>query len=429
MAQPLIIRGYLVSIGYACLTIGVRDTDFKSCMLKNVSEAKLIELIGHNLHSLEKVIDYNLANRINLFRISSDLIPFGSSPANPLPWEEIFSAQLQQIGLKIKQSGMRVSMHPGQYTVLNSPDAGVVSRAMEDLTYHARVLDSLGTDAKHKIVLHIGGVYNDKEKAINRFISHCRQLDPAVKRRLVLENDDRSYSIEEVLEIGTRLKAPVVFDNLHHAINPSADKMSNADWIKQCQKTWQSGDGRQKIHYSQQNKEKKPGSHSDTIEINEFMHFYDSVAGDNLDIMLEVKDKNLSALKCINCTAADKSIKYLEKEWSRYKYTVLERSPAAYQEIRRLLRIKTEYPALAFYTTLEAALQSPLETGHAINAAQHVWGYFKDVATANEKEIFLKNINHYQSGNTGNGSLKKYLWKMAVKYRCSYLLDAYYFIF
>ena len=158
------------------------------------------------------------------------------------------------------------------------------------------------------------------------------------------------------------------------------------------------------------------------------MRFYDSLDREDLDIMLEVKNKNLSALKCINCTTPDKSIKFLEQEWSKYKYTVLERSPAAYSEIRRLLRDKSQYPAMAFYTILESSLQSPLEKGHAINAAQHVWGYFKDVATDKEKNSFLKTMENYQQGKTSLGTVKSFLKKMGVKYQRTYLLDSYYFI-
>jgi len=417
-----------VSIGYACLTIGVQNTDLKTCMLKNVNESRLAELISHNLQSLERIIDYNLANRIRLFRISSDLIPFGSSPANTLVWPEIFTARLQTIGAKINDSGMRVSMHPGQYTVLNSPDAGVVARAIEDLAYHAQVLESLGTGSEHKIVLHIGGVYNDKKQAIKRFIAHYRQLDSAITRRLVLENDERSYNIEEVLEIGTKLGAPVIFDNLHHAIHPPAGEKDQFYWLEQCRPTWHPRDGQQKIHYSQQNPGKKPGSHSDTIHINEFLRFYHTLNRNDLDIMLEVKDKNLSALKCINCTLAEKKIKQLEQEWSTYKYTVLERSPSAYAQIRQLLRDKNNYPAAAFYSLLEDALQSPLETGHAINAAQHVWGYFKDVASEKEKASFFQILNDYQQGKTGLPKTKSFLKKMADKYQRRYLLDSMYFI-
>ena len=293
-----------MSIGYACLTIGVQHTDQKSCMLKNASQEKLLELIDYNLNSLENIIDYNIKNNIRLFRISSDLIPFGSSPVNGLAWWDIFVSKLLKIGEKIQNSGMRVSMHPGQYTVLNSPKQGVAKRAIEDLNYHARVLDSLGMGAQHKIVLHIGGIYSDKKQAIKRFVANYYHLEDSVKKRLVLENDDKSYNICDVLEIGAILNVPVVFDNLHNEINYCDKQKNNFYWISECKKTWKEKDGKQKIHYSQQAPMKKAGSHSNTIRLNEFMDFYENLESKDIDIMLEVKDKNLSAIKCINSTSA-----------------------------------------------------------------------------------------------------------------------------
>ena len=313
-----------MNIGYACLTVGVPNTDQKSCMLKNASKEKLLELISYNLNSLENIIDYNIKNKIKLFRISSDLIPFGSNPVNNLKWWDIFDSRFSIIGRKIKTSGMRISMHPGQYTVLNSPKKEVVVNAIQDLHYHVKVLDTLGVGEDSKIVLHIGGVYNDKGQAIKRFISNYRELDDSVKRRLIIENDDKSYNISDVLEIGSIINAPVVFDNLHNQVNPYDKSKSDYFWIDKCKETWRGKDGIQKIHYSQQNPLKKPGSHSSTIQINEFISFYEGLKRDDIDIMLEVKDKNLSAVKCINCTSTDKSIKDLEIEWSRYKYMVLE---------------------------------------------------------------------------------------------------------
>ncbi|MCR3921683.1 MAG: UV DNA damage repair endonuclease UvsE, partial [Firmicutes bacterium] len=273
-----------MSIGYASLTVGVPQTDLKSCILKNANEANLLQLISHNLRSLARMIDYNEKNNIMLFRISSSLIPFGSSPANKLPWWTIFSSQFQKIGAKICNSKMRVSLHPGQYTVLNSPNEEIVARAMADLQYHNQVLTSLGVGPAHKIVLHIGGVYQDKQQASKRFIANYQHLDQAIKERLVLENDDKLYNIEDVLEIATAVNAPVIFDNLHHAVNPDKHKKNDSYWIHACRKTWQKKDGKQKIHYSQQNQLKKTGSHSASIKVSEFMDFYDSVSGNNLDI-------------------------------------------------------------------------------------------------------------------------------------------------
>ncbi|NLB51880.1 MAG: UV DNA damage repair endonuclease UvsE [Syntrophomonadaceae bacterium] len=418
-----------MSIGYACLTVGVRNAEFKNCILKNATPKRLYELIGHNLIILDRIIDYNIANNIRLFRISSDLIPFGSSPVNQLPWHKDFSEQFHRIGTKIKSSGMRVSMHPGQYTVLNSPDEGVVRRAVEDLEYHERVLSSLDLDGTHKIVLHIGGVYNDKKASSARFIFHYEQLSERVKKRLVIENDDRSYNIADLLAISRAVNAPVIFDNLHHWINPADHETPEMDWIDECALTWKPEDGRQKIHYSQQEPSKKPGSHSETVRIREFMEFSHDLNGRCLDIMLEVKDKNLSALKCINCTSREPSIRVLEAEWSKYKYVVLERSPQDYQTIRELLKDKSGYPAVQFYELLEEVLLYPEMKGNAINAAQHVWAYFKDVASDKERAGFFGRIEKYQQSEISLKLLKNYLHQLAVKYQRDYLLDSYYFAF
>jgi len=289
-----------LSIGYACLTVGVENTGQKTCRQANATEDKLKELIGHNLNALENIIDYNIENDIILFRISSDVIPFGSSPVNTIKWQEIFEKKFMDIGEKILTSGMRVSMHPGQYTVLNSPNDLVVQRAIEDLNYHTLFLDSLGLSSRHKIILHIGGVYQDKNQAVQRFIQQYNQLTPGIKDRLVLENDDKSYNIKEVLDIGKNVKAPVVFDNLHNLIKTSEEEKSEFEWIEECKLTWKEKDGVQKIHYSQQDPLKKPGSHSSGIRVEEFMSFYEKLDRSDIDIMLEVKDKNISAVACMN---------------------------------------------------------------------------------------------------------------------------------
>ncbi len=287
-------------IGYACLTIGVPDTGIKSCIMKNASEAKLLELISHNLDSLENIIDYNIENNIRLFRISSDLIPFGSSAINKIPWWDLFRAEFLRIGQRIKDNGIRVSMHPGQYTVINSPNEVVVNRAIDDLEYHSKVLDSLGVGKEHKIILHIGGVYNDKKSSVSRFVTSFCNLPIFIRDRIVLENDDKSYNICDALEISAVLDVPVVFDNLHNEINPCDLEKSDAFWINECKKTWKEDDGIQKIHYSQQDPAKRSGSHSDSIFLDKFLVFYNSLERDDIDIMLEVKDKNLSAVNCIS---------------------------------------------------------------------------------------------------------------------------------
>lgn len=299
------MKGTSMRIGYACLTNEVPATNIKRCIQRNASKERLSDLISWNLSSFEHILKYNLENNIKLFRISSDIIPFGSSPVNTLSWWDMYSKQLCRLGEFIRDNGMRVSMHPGQYTVLNSSKEEIVEKAILDLEYHTRVLDSMELGKEHKIILHIGGVYNDKVNSIGRFISHFSALDDSVKKRLVIENDDKSYTIEDVLYIATKIGIPVVFDNLHHKINPSCLQKDQFCLIEECKKTWKPDDGFQKIHYSQQHPFKNPGAHSDTIETDEFMLFYRKLNRKDIDIMLEVKDKNKSAVKCIKCISLE----------------------------------------------------------------------------------------------------------------------------
>ncbi|HBG01906.1 MAG TPA: UV DNA damage repair endonuclease UvsE [Firmicutes bacterium] len=414
-----------MNIGYACLALGVPGSEMKSCTRKNATEERLLSLIGHNLDALNTMIEYNIRNGIRLFRISSDLVPFGSSLAAELPWRTMYGDVLATIGCKIRNAGMRVSMHPGQYTVLNSPDGSVARRAVEDLEYHAKVLHSLGLGTEHKIVLHLGGAYGDKRQAIKRFISRYTELRPEVRDRLVLENDHRLFGIGDVLKTAIKVGIPVVYDNLHNAVNPTEESCTDLDWIKRCGETWTTNGGPQKVHYSQQHTQKKPGAHSDSIEVDGFLAFCQQLPARELDIMLEVKDKNLSALKCLNCISR-RGISSLEAEWARYKYSILERSPHNYDAIRGLLREKDTYPAVEMYRLIEMSLSVPPTTGNAVNAAQHVWGYFKDRVSESDKARFQRAVHKFWLGETDLRSVKSTLLTLARKYQEEYLLTGYY---
>ena len=416
-----------MSIGYACLNIGTLNTNIRSVMQRNATPEKLTEATAHNLEALEKMVDYNIANDIRLYRISSDLIPFGSSPVNALDWTEIHKEAFDRIGAKIRKSGMRVSLHPGQYTVLNSPTEDVVERAITDLVYHDKILTVLGTDTTNKIVLHVGGTYWDKETAMDRFAENFQRLPESVQNRLIIENDDRLYNIEDVLELAHRLQIPAVYDNLHHAINPPPSGGTDKYWIAESNKTWKEADGKQKIHYSQQAVGKRPGAHTDTIQLESFLQFYNQLDDPAIDIMLEVKDKNLSAIKCQNATTENKRMILLEKEWGRYKYTILEKSAADYQAIRTLLKDKNAYPVQEFYRIIEDSLAKETQSGAAENAAQHVWGYFKSKATPQERLVFAKNMENYLTGKGSLATVKRQLFKLATKYEEKYLIQSLYF--
>ena len=416
-----------MAIGYACVTIGVPGTSISSCTLKNATKENIRSLIQKNLSALEKMLDYNIRNGIQLFRISSDLIPFGSHPVNTIDWCREYRDTFEELEVKIKKAGMRVSMHPGQYTVINSGDPSVVERSVEELLYHARFLDALGMDCKHKIILHIGGVYGNKEQAMKNFVHRYRGLPQAVTSRLVIENDERSYNIAEVLQISEECGAPVVFDNLHHMINSPAKELSDEEWIKLCSLTWNKGDGRQKIHYSQQKEQSQPGRHSDTIYLRPFIEYFNHFTEITFDIMLEVKDKNLSTMKCNHAILHPSTASQLKEEWARYQYYVLSKDGKAYQAISDLLRDGESQVALQFYEMIEDTISLPENLDEQTNAAQHLWVNLIADCTTAERNRYDRLMKDYRTGKSPITPLKNHLYRCAVAQNQEHLTQSLYF--
>ena len=168
--------------------------------------------------------------------------------------------------------------------------------------------------------------------------------------------------------------------------------------------------------------------HSQNIALGPFLAFIKEVADQELDIMLEVKDKNLSAVKCHNLVRTDLRREHLTEEWARYKYLTLEHNPRIYQDIRGLLREHAPSP-IAFYSRLEEALASTLTAGHVRNAAQHVWGYMDDLATAGENKKILAGLAGLSDPVAQNklSSLKKAMFKIVLRNNLHYLENNLYF--
>ncbi|MDO6353485.1 UV DNA damage repair endonuclease UvsE [Caloramator sp. CAR-1] len=407
-----------MKIGYACIPLGVDWSTNRKMSLKNFSSEKFLEITNLNLEDLRNILEYNIQNNIYLFRISSDIIPFGSHSINNILWQKIFKNQLEDIGIFIKKNKIRVSMHPGQYTVLNSPSEEIVKRAIKDIEYHTQFLDSLSLDYSHKIVLHLGGGYNDKVESIKRFIKNFKMLSESAKKRLVIENDERIFNFDDVLYASDALNIPIVFDYFHHLINPVDRDLKEI--LSLAKKTWKREDGNIKIHYSEQSRIKKTGSHSEFIETAKFLEFYNTIKEFDPDIMLETKDKNISAIKCICLISGSKSELY--NEWAKYKYLVMEKNYSLYKECSKILN--TTYDAEKFYNKIDEALLSPFNEGNFKNTLLHIWGYFKDEATVKEENKFFELVNKKEFYKA-----KKFLYKLSKKYKVQYLIDSYYFIY
>lgn len=250
------------------------------------------------------MLKFNVKNNILFFRITSDLVPFASHPICSFDWHAYFRDKLNQTGKYIKANGIRISMHPDQFTLINSPDEGVFERSVKELLYHAQVLDAMGLDSTAKIQMHVGGVYGDKEKSMARFVKNFHKVPNVVRKRLVVENDDMNYTLKDCFEISVATGIPLLFDVFHHTINGSGESIWQAFRI--FHGTWQKKDGLPMVDFSFQGVGKIKGGHAETIDVKLFEKFLAETMPCDFDIMLEIKDKEQSAIKAVEVANKDR---------------------------------------------------------------------------------------------------------------------------
>jgi UV DNA damage endonuclease len=270
-------------------------TTNKTFRLSNLTEEKYLDTVRYNLKSLDDIIRWNAEHGIYFFRIGSELIPFASHADFRFDWKKDFRKEFSELRILGERCKIRFSMHPGQYSVLNSPDERVVENSVRDIEYHADVLELIAPD-DGKIVLHVGGVYGDKKAAMKRFIENFSKLTKKAQNILILENDDRSYNISDVLDICEKVDIPAVFDILHHDCNPAEGELSGL--LKRVVESWR--ESVPKFHISSR-KGEKGCPHTDFIPPDEFLRFKKIIDGlpfeKEYDIMIEAKKKDLAVLK------------------------------------------------------------------------------------------------------------------------------------
>ena len=286
-----------MKIGYPCINRSVTCKSNRTFRLKSYSEKRLVQTVQQNLDCLSEILRFNVSHDILFFRITSDLIPFASHPINRFDWQDSFAYLFKQIGCFIKKHHVRISMHPDLFIVINSPSEDVYRRSWAELVYHAQVLDLMQLDITAKIQIHMGGVYKDKAGSMKRFASRFQQLPDSVKRRLVIENDDRLYTLRDCLRIHSFTGIPVLFDLFHHHVNCSGETETEA--LQAVAKTWREEDGLPMIDYSSQKPHARKGNHAESIDITHFQLFLENTKSFDFDMMLEIKDKEISAFKAV----------------------------------------------------------------------------------------------------------------------------------
>ncbi|RDC61868.1 UV DNA damage repair endonuclease UvsE [Adhaeribacter pallidiroseus] len=286
-----------MKIGYPCINNGMDCTPATTFRLASYSEERLITTTANNFACLKKLLEFNVKHNLLFLRMSSDMVPFASHPVNQYNWQNHFKGTLRALGRYIKNHQMRISMHPDQFVVLNSPNQNTLNNSFAELEYQCAIMDIMELDESAKLQIHGGGVYGDKAEAIKRFVDSYFLLPENVRKRLVIENDDRSYSLSDCLEIHEQTGIPILFDNFHHECLNNGETMTEA--LHLAAATWQEKDGVMMMDYSSQSPGERKGKHTASIVDDLFRDFLQQLDGLDVDIMLEIKDKELSALRAV----------------------------------------------------------------------------------------------------------------------------------
>lgn len=292
-----------MKIGYPCINRTAGCKGDRTFRLKSYSEERLVETVENNLSCLHKVLQFNAKQGILFFRITSDLVPFAAHPICQFNWQECFRNKFELIGDFIREHDIRISMHPDQFVLINSIDKRIFENSLRELSYHANVLDLMELDTSAKVQIHMGGVYGDKEKSMKRFMKRYENLDDNIRRRLVIENDDKRYSLKDCLKINDGMGIPVLFDMFHHEVNSSGETVRDA--FELFTSTWKEKDGLPMVDYSSQNKGELRGKHAETIDLKQFEEFLEETKPFDFDIMLEIKDKEKSTIKAVEVASRD----------------------------------------------------------------------------------------------------------------------------
>jgi UV DNA damage endonuclease len=295
-------------IGYPCINRTIDCTANSTFRLKSYSETRLKDSIKNNLTCLRKILQFNLERKLLFFRISSDLVPFASHPINRFNWQKYFQEDFELIGEFIIKNRMRISMHPDQFTLINSLKEEIFERSKKELKYHVEILDLMKLDTSAKVQIHVGGVYGDKKGSIGRFVTRFNELDGLIVRRLVIENDDKLYDLNDCVKINEQIQIPILLDIFHHRLNNSSNQ-SNQECFELAVKTWsEKRDGIPMVDYSSQKIDGSPRQHAETIDIEDFDLFLKQTKPFDFDVMLEIKDKEKSAMKAVELAIKDERV-------------------------------------------------------------------------------------------------------------------------
>lgn len=274
-----------IILGYACVNLelreedvytgrtAIRDTILKRGPKAGIAHLKAISLL--NIADLERIVEWNETHGIKFFRVTSALFShmgddyFGKRAV----WRDdsFFSgdisfaaAALKRVGVLAKKYGHRLDFHAQAYLQIATTSEIVLERTVFDLRVHERIAHHLGL-TNPCLIVHGGGVYGDKPASIERWIKRYKALPIALRRMIMLENDEFLHNVNDVLYMCEATGAPMVFDMFHNLISDDHVPVTN-ELFDRIFATWKKTKLDPKLHMSDQSKGVRKGTHSQFVK-------------------------------------------------------------------------------------------------------------------------------------------------------------------
>lgn len=300
----------VIRFGYVAMSMELENcspsqtmtfSQFSRLTNREAAIAKLERIAISNLENCLRLLKHNHANEIHFFRLSSRLIPLANHE-ELLDWKYMraVAEPLANIKSYLEEHPMRVDFHPDHFVLLNTTKVDTLNNSIKTLAMLVALLKGMGIDPEHRCVLHVGGAYDDKEKALEQFIHNWALIPQTIQSSVMLENDDTTFTLSDTLYLCEKLGIPLVFDLHHHEANHGEGE----DWLMNWERvlnTWQHSRLPIKMHISSPKSEKDFRAHADFIDEKAVEAFCQKIKGtvDEIYCMIEAKQKDAALFQLV----------------------------------------------------------------------------------------------------------------------------------
>ena len=227
---------------------------------REVAEERLWDIMVHNIASYKRLIEYvgSLPLELRMVRLGSDVLPVYTQRDWSYYWRlpdvvAYCERAFAEVGATARALDVRLSQHPGQFTVLASDNPDIVERSIEEFEYHVDCIRWMGYGQSFqdfKCNVHISG--RQGPAGIKHAVD--KRLSPEARNTITIENDENKWGLEHSLELADT--CALVLDIHHHWCREGEYIRPTDDRFARVIDSWRGV--RPAIHYSYSRNEAVP---------------------------------------------------------------------------------------------------------------------------------------------------------------------------